>query len=701
MGHPDWWTNRRFGLLVHANVATVPAWAPLGEYSDWYLAHTDGGVPDVHLHPSPLIETLAHHRDRWAHIEHHDDFVPFLTFEEWDADAWTSLAREAGMGYAVAVAKHHDGWCWWDAPGTDRTLVDTGPRRDVIGEFAAACERADLTFGTMYSLLDWGDPRYGTTSFVDDAVHPQVLDLVERYGSRLLWGNGHWGQGESHWRSNELVAACRAVEPNLVVNDRWWWDGDAVATYEYRLPADIVTTPWEHRRGLGSSFSYNRVEPDDRLLGGAEIVSLLTEVVAKGGHLLLSVGPDAAGRIPAAHAERLRAAGEWIRRHRDLIDRSVPWNVWGDDECRYLVVDDVLHAVDVGGRGRLRALERADGVVASITAVGGRAVAFSQDDRGVRLRLPPGTGRRMPEVYQVEVAPPTSEPITLFGEPGTSPIPLAEAIGDAGPGDIVRLGDGTYLGPARIPDGVTVRGLGPDRTVLEGLGSAAAALGDRSRLEHCAVSGGGDRIVWLPRTALTISGHHATVIGCRVDGHIAITGDEAKVTSCALTGVVATGADRLVVARCHFVGMQWDCGIDLAGGANQLVESCHFDALLVGVRGSGTIAATVRNNSLTTRWWGVQIVDGEATTVTGNSFERTMRAVDIDGGTLAEVSGNAVVDGDSGCVVQRGASECTVAGNHWDRCRIGLLAWDAGSVRHHDNIAVDLLESDSRYVVGP
>ena len=78
-----------------------------------------------------------------------------------------------------------------------------------------------------------------------------------------------------------------------------------------------------------------------------------------------------------------------------------------------------------------------------------------------------------------------------------------------------------------------------------------------------------------------------------------------------------------------------------------------------------------------------------------------MRAVDVDGGTLAQVTGNAVHDGDSGCLVQRGASDAEVTGNHWERCRVGLLAWDAGQVRHHDNAVVDLLEPDALSVVGP
>jgi alpha-L-fucosidase len=698
---PSWWTQRRFGMLVHANLATVPAWAPIGQYAGWYQAHVDGHVPDVLLQPSPLAETLAHHRDRWAHIERYDDFFPFLTFDEFDADAWTGLARDTGMGYAVMTAKHHDGLCWWDAPNTDRTVLHDGPARNVLGEFAAACERADLVFGTHYSLLDWADPRYPSDAYVDEVVHPQVLDLVQRYGSRMLWGDGHWGAGGSHWRSNELTAAARRIDPEIVVNDRWWSDQPDVRSFEYQLPDGILDEPWELRRALGPSMGHNRAESSEHLLTAPQIVSLLTEVVAKGGHLLLSLGPDAAGRIPEPHGERLRAAGGWIRRHRDLVDRGAPWTTWGDADCRYLVLDDVLHVVDISGRGRFAALARTVGNVTAVDSIDGAPVAFEQHDRDLRLERPPRKPQRLPMVYRITIDRPPPAPIELFPDAPPPRLELADALADARSGAIVQLGDGTYVGPARIPDGVTLRGLGAHRTRIDGLESEAVVLGAGARLEHCSLHGGGKRIAWIPKLVVRVAGTGATMLGCHVDGHVQVVADDARVTSCTAAGVVVEGANRAQLARSAFRGMQWDCAVDISGGSGHVVESCEFADVLAAIRLTGTIGATVRGNRVAARWWGTQLVDTEGTLVIGNSFEHTMRAVDIDGGTLAEVTGNAAIAGDSGCVLQHGASECEIAGNHWERCRIGLLAWDAGAFRHHDNACIDPGEPNNAVTIGP
>ena len=77
------------------------------------------------------------------------------------------------------------------------------------------------------------------------------------------------------------------------------------------------------------------------------------------------------------------------------------------------------------------------------------------------------------------------------------------------------------------------------------------------------------------------------------------------------------------------------------------------------------------------------------------------RGIDIDGGTQAVIDGNAVCDGDSGCIVEWGASDCQVSGNRWERCRIGVLSWDVTGLHAHDNEAIDLHEPDAAHITGP
>ncbi len=698
---PDWWKQRRFGILFHTDLSAVPAWAPIGQYSEWYRAHIESDVSDVLLHPSPMVEVLQHHADRWAHIERYDDFFPFLTFDEYDADAWAGLARDAGAGYAVMVAKHHDGLCWWDAPNTDRTVLNDGPARNVLGEFAAACERADIVFGTSYSLLDWGDARYPTRTYVDELVHPHILDLVERYGSQMLWADGHWAGGESRWRSDELLAAARSINPDIVINDRWWSDRSGVRTMEYRMPDGILPYPWEYRCGLGSGFGYNRNETTEHLSTPQQVVALLTEVIAKGGHLLLSVGPDAFGVIPALHTQRLLDIGLWVRTYQRIIDHGQQWVTWGDVSCRYLVVDGGLHVVDVSGKGQFDALGKLAGRVTAVATVDGSPVAYEQTDNRLRITLGRHETANMPAVYRVAIEAPPAQPIELFPRVPPKPIELASLMSDARPGSIVQLGDGVYVGPVRVPAGVTVRGLGPGRTVIDGVGSCAVALDASARLEHCSVRGGGERISWLPKPIVRLVGPNSTILGCSIAGHVEITADNARLRSCSAIGVVASGVDSVTISHTTFKGINWDCAVDITGGTGHLIDSCEFERLIAAVRFTGTISSTVRGNTIHARWWGVQLIDTEGSLVTGNTISGVRRAVDVDGGTQAEITGNSVTDGDSGCLIQRGASDTSVSGNRWQRCRVGIAAWDAGKVNQHANSCVDLSETGSAVTVGP
>lgn len=716
MTMPAWWNERRFGVFVQTTPASVPGWAPIGADAGWYRRHLgepDGSSDD----PSPLVEVLAHHRDRWGHVERYDDFVPLLSFEDFDADEWAQLVVDAGASYSVVVAKHHDGWTWWDAPASTRPLTEDGPRRDVVGEYAAACARVGIAFGASYSLCDRDGPG---GSSVDDVLRAQLVDLVDRHAPVMLHGDG-LDAGEH--ADGTITASIDAVlddvhshSPDLVINDGWHVSNDRppgpppiIRTIEGDPPDDITDGPWELVRGIGAGLAYNRAERVEHLLTGDAIVALYTEVLAKGGNLLLAVGPDADGTIPRSHTEPLREAGPWIRRFGPMLATTTPWTRWGDPSVRYL---DEGHGrvlvVDLSGDGVFPALGSEVVTVTSIELADdvSTAVAWHHDRDGLHVeprarRTQDTDGRTAGDVieavvYRVSVRA-ADRPAELFETGPPVPIALAPLVTGAPPGAIVQLGDGAYTGPAQIPDGVVVRGLGPDRTTIANGHGPTLVLGAGARLEHVRVAG-------RPASdapAVTVSGASATLLGCAVDGSVEVRADDVLVRAITARDIVAVDADRLHVSRCDIDGGRRDVGIDLRGGGGQLIESNRVSGHHCSIRAGETTGTTVRGNTISGRWWGVHLVRCEDAHVHGNRIAWTMRAVDVDGGTQAVVDGNAVTDGDSGCIVEDGASNCEVYGNHWDRCRIGLLAWDAVALHHQDNIVSSLLEPDGALVTGP
>ena len=730
MTMPAWWSERRFGLLVLATAAAVPGWAPIGEYADRYRGHLGDDVDDDFLHPHPLVEVLAHHRDRWGHVDDFDDFVPLLTFEHFDAEAWAQLVSDAGANYSVLVAKHHDGWTWWDAPGSTRPLTEDGPHRNVLAEYAAACERHGISLGTYYSLVDRGDPRSLDGRFVDEIVHPQVIDLVERHGSVMLWGDGHRGNGDSRRKTTELMEHVRAIDPDVVINDRWpISDPDVpgttpavVRTFEYDAPDDIVDGPWELTRGIGFGFGYNRAERREHHLTGRDIVALYTEVLAKGGNLLLSVGPDADGIIPDLQSEPLREAGVWIRRHGSTLAATSPWDHWGDDGVRYLRVTGggaaapvgELLVVDLAGTGSFPALGSVAVQVTGVSVSGGRgndtdlSPGWRQDEVGLHVEPAIAAAQHVADVavYRVSVDA-ADRPQELFTPVDPDPVALGPLVADARPGEIVQLGDGTYRGPIELPPGVILRGLGPDRTTITSATGDGTSVGAApptvtvaagARVEHVRIA---TSTLRSERPVVSLSGASAVALGCIVAGTIEVRADDVLLRAVSADRLVGVGADRLHVSRCNLTGNGWDVGIELRSGGGQHLDSNRLSGHLCSIRLSETTGSTVRGNTVSGRWWGIHLDHCERAHVHGNRVTWTMRAVDVDGGTQAVIDGNAVTDGDSGCIVEDGASDCEVYGNHWDRCRIGLLAWDAVSLHHQDNVSSSLHEADGAFIQGP
>jgi alpha-L-fucosidase len=376
---------------------------------------------------------------------------------------------------------------------------------------------------------------------------------------------------------------------------------------------------------------------------------------------------------------------------------------------RYFDVGGTLHAVDINGHAHFAALGAGRCRVESVELVGPvpggvEPLRFHQDDDALHLDLPrlitDRRGRRVDDVrvYRI-VCSDIDRPDMLFLPEPRDPIALAPLMRDVSPGDIVQLGDGVYTGPVTVPRGVVIRGLGGHRTVIDGGGTTAVTLEGAARLEHLTVTGGPARTAWLPTATVEITGPAATVLGCRIDGHVVVRASDALIRATTAAGVVADGVDRLSLSRCHLSGMRWDVGVHLIGGGGHEIDSSELNDHLCAIRVSDATAVVVRGNNITARWWGIHLERTEGAHVHGNFVNHTMRGIDIDGGSQALVDGNAVCDGDSGCIVQWGASDCDVSGNRWERCRIGVLQWDAIGLRLHANEAIDL--HDTPLVTGP
>ncbi|MDX2378519.1 MAG: alpha-L-fucosidase [Acidimicrobiia bacterium] len=716
MGMPGWWGERRYGIYLDASLATVPAWAPIGAAAERYRSHLGEVVGDEGVASEPFVEVLAHHRDRWGHLGSYDDFAPLLDFDEFDAEEWAEFVVRSGAGYAAITTRHDDGWCWWDAPSAARTMLDVGPRRNVVAEFAAACERNDLVLGGFYSLVR-------ETAADPDERRDQLRDLIERVGIELLFSN-IGGRPPTSLQPDGIgrdpaVPVERALDPRAVTDivlDRAVAEllgsttSGCITSFASDLPDDIVTDPWQVCRPTGASLCRNRTETDTHQLTAVEIVATLTEVVAKGGNLLIGIGPTAGGAIAGPGCAPLLGAGDWIRGHDHLLRDARPWSSWGDAGAHYWVANGALHVADIAGDGRFGMADTDDRVVDRILRVSpsdgatpdGSAVPFEHDEDGIQLSATHSRrGRRQhfPLVYRIETSR-RERGGELFAPTPPKAIPLAPLLSDAQRGEIVQLGDAVYDGPGVVRPGVTLRGLGPDRTRIS-THDGPVTLGADARLEHLAIVGPTRSGTDEPAAQLVVEGERAIVLGCAVDGLASIAADGVTVRATRLQRLRTSDADRPRISHCQFAGDRWSTGVELVGGSDAEIDSNEFAGHRRAIHVVESSGAAISGNHIESHHCGVHLERAEHTHVHGNLVIGTMRAVDVDGGSHAVIDGNAVFDGDSGCVVRGGAADCEISGNHWERCRIGVLGWNAGEIREVENHGVDLYEPEHLFVSGP
>lgn len=359
-----WWRQARFGMFVHWGPYAIPAgeWNGRTDYGEWIRANAR--IP----------------------LEQYDALAAQWDPKRFDADSWARLAADAGMKYMVVTTKHHDGFALFDSSVSDWDMASTPARRDIMSEVAEACRAHGVVPCWYYSIMDWHHPDYlprrpwetdrpvagAEFDRYENYLAEQVTELLSRYGPiGVMWFDGDW---ESTWtqdRGLRLYDLCRRLQPNVIVNNRIgagrskfsaFLEGAEGAgdfgTPEQEIPSVRTNgADWEACITMNDNWGYNAHDREFKSSG--ELLRLLVEVVSRGGNLLLNVGPDADGAIPAECVERLQAVGRWMRVNGEAISGTSATPVdppaWG----RLTMKDDgantrlFLHVFEMPAQGQL------------------------------------------------------------------------------------------------------------------------------------------------------------------------------------------------------------------------------------------------------------------------------------------------------------------------------------------------------------
>lgn len=341
---PGWFQDAKFGIFIHWGVYSVPAYAPVipGKlaYAEWYWHQMTEGRDNP---KATEIETgtWAYHKKVYGADFPYQAFASQFKAQLFDPNQWADILAGSGAKYVVLTSKHHEGFALWPSKeasavwGRPWNAVETGPRRDVLGDLTNAVRSTGLKMGYYYSLYEWYNPLWLSDKqrYVRDYMFPQFKDLVTHYKPALIFADGEWELPSSEWHSPELLAWLfneSPVRDSVVINDRWGSDTrhkhGGYWTTEYTAGMSGMDHPWEESRGMGFSYGYNRAERFQDYHTNRELVLMLVDIVSRGGNLLLDIGPSADGTIPVIMAERLHQIGDWLRVNGEAIYGTRPWN---------------------------------------------------------------------------------------------------------------------------------------------------------------------------------------------------------------------------------------------------------------------------------------------------------------------------------------------------------------------------------------
>lgn len=325
-----WWTEARFGMFIHWGLYALAA------RGEWLRS----------------TEEMS--------LEHYQKYFDQFNPDHFDPYAWVTAAKRAGMRYVVLTAKHHDGFCLFDSKLSEYTSMHTPFGRDIVREFLEAARAVDLKVGLYFSLIDWSHPDF--PQYQDrqaphrndpahsnehrnwdrylEFMHGQVRELCENYGTiDLFWFDFSYDdlRGEA-WGATKLMDMVRSLQPEAIINNRLEVSGEGFGSLaackptpyhgDFITPEQIVPPQglkdaegrplvWETCLTMNHNWGYHA--HDTAFKSSTLLIHKLVECVSKGGNLILNIGPDARGCIPAPSLAILDDFAAWMDKNAESI----------------------------------------------------------------------------------------------------------------------------------------------------------------------------------------------------------------------------------------------------------------------------------------------------------------------------------------------------------------------------------------------
>lgn len=262
--------------------------------------------------------------------------------KKFDPEEWATLAKLAGMKYVVFTTKHHSGFCMWDTKTTKFNIMNTPFKRDATREIFDAFRKQGIAIGIYFSPDDfnyfyehkmpitrWANPQKSQVpgdKGMMELNKKQLKELLTKYGKiDLVFFDGYAGT---------LKDFVWSIDPKIIITR------SHMATPEQTLPNKPLPGPWEACFTMGTDWQYKPT--NDPHKSGTKMINMLIETRAKGGNLLLNVGPKPNGEIQIEQEALLRELALWNMANGEAVHAVRP--------CKLSNADGIWFTQSVDGK---------------------------------------------------------------------------------------------------------------------------------------------------------------------------------------------------------------------------------------------------------------------------------------------------------------------------------------------------------------
>ena len=299
-----------------------------------------------------------------------------------------------------------------------RFVQATPFKRDIVKELVDECHKQGINVHFYYSLLDWrredyyplgssghgtGREEHGDFKTYHQFMKDQLSELLTNYGKiDAIWFDGEWDQNvnpDFDWGLADIYSHIHSLQPACMIGNnhhKALHPGEDFQLFERDLPGQntagysagqtVGELPLETCETMNGMWGYKITDQNYKTT--ERLIHYLVKAAGMNANLLMNIGPQPDGSLPAISVERLKEMGDWMKIYGETIYGTrgglVPPRDWGVTTQKGNSL--FVHILNLKDKGLF--LPITDKKIKQATLFkNGEKVRFQQDKEGVLLRL--------------------------------------------------------------------------------------------------------------------------------------------------------------------------------------------------------------------------------------------------------------------------------------------------------------------------